>query len=83
MELVQDFMPVLIISKFKEDPIKTEGDIVSTTFFQRSRAGNSKVNGQIWLEFEFMRDFMAVLETCKFDDNTRNQRPMGHNGSPE
>ena len=26
-------MPVLIICKFEEDPIKIEGAIVSTTFF--------------------------------------------------
>ena len=33
MELVQDFMPVLVICKLEEDPIKIEGAIVSTTFF--------------------------------------------------
>ena len=33
MELVQDFMPVLVVSKFEEDPTKTEGAIVSTIFF--------------------------------------------------
>ena len=32
MELAQDFMPALIIFKF-EDPIKTEGAIVSITYF--------------------------------------------------
>ena len=33
MELLQDFMPVLIICKFEEDPIKIKGAMVSTTFF--------------------------------------------------
>ena len=32
-EIVQDFMPVLVIYKFDEDPMKTEDAIVSTTFF--------------------------------------------------
>ena len=33
MELLQDLMPVVIISKFEEDPIKIEGAMVSTTLF--------------------------------------------------
>ena len=33
MGLIQDFMPVLIIYKFEEEPIKTTGAIMSTTFF--------------------------------------------------
>ena len=33
MELVQDFKPVLVICKFEEDLIKTEGAILSITFF--------------------------------------------------
>ena len=33
MQLFQDFMPVLIISKSEEDSIKTEVAMVSTTFF--------------------------------------------------
>ena len=32
IELVQDFMPVLITCKFDEDPIKNEVAIVCTTF---------------------------------------------------
>ena len=32
MELIQDFMPVQVICKFEEDPIKTEGAIVYSTF---------------------------------------------------
>ena len=33
MELVQDFMSVLVVCKFAEDPIKAEDFIVSTIFF--------------------------------------------------
>ena len=32
MVLVQDFMPVLVVCKFEEDPIKTEGAIMSIFF---------------------------------------------------
>ena len=70
MELIQGFMPVLVIWKFEDDPIKTEGDILSTTFLWCSRVGNSKVNGRMWPEFKLVQDFMAVLVTCKFDDYT-------------
>ena len=42
-ELVWDFMPVLLICNFDEDPIKNEGAIVSSTFFRCSRASNSEL----------------------------------------
>ena len=32
MDLVQDFMPVLVVYKFEEDLIKTESAIMSTIF---------------------------------------------------
>ena len=32
-------------------------------------ACNSKVNRQLWPEFEFVREFKAVLVICKFDDD--------------
>ena len=60
-------MPALVICKF-EDPITTEGATTSITFFWRSRASNSEVNGRMLLELELIRDFMAVLVTSKFDD---------------
>ena len=69
MEFVQDFMLVLIICKFEEDPIKIEGAIVSTTFFRRSRAGNFEVNRRMWPDFGFVRDFISVLVTYKSDDD--------------
>ena len=48
---------------------KNEEAIMSTAFYQRLRARNSKVNRQVWPEFEVFRDFMAFLVTCKFDDH--------------
>ena len=35
------------------------------------RAGNSKVNGQMWPKFKVVRDFTPVLVTCKFDDHLK------------
>ena len=37
--------------------------------FHHSRASNSEVNGPIWPEIELVRDFMAVLVTCKYDED--------------
>ena len=34
-----------------------------------SRAGDSKVNGQVWPEFEPVEELTPVLITCKFDDD--------------
>ena len=59
----------LVICKFEEDPIKTEGSIVSTTFFFCAQ-GNSEVNGQVWTEFQPVQNFTVVLFSCKFDDDT-------------
>ena len=67
-------MYVLVTCKNEEDPIKNEGARVFTRFLPlnvnwnfsiQSRAGNSAVLGQIWLKFEFVRDIMVVLLTCK------------------
>ena len=69
IELVRDFMPVLLTCKFEDGCfIKNEGAIMST-FFRCSRASNSEVNGQMLPDFELIRDFMLVLVTCKFDDD--------------
>ena len=43
--------------------IVRSGPILST------RAGNSEVNRPMWPDFQRIRDFMAVLVTCKFDDD--------------
>ena len=44
-------------------------------FFRRSRAANSTVQGQIWPNFESIRDFMVVLVTCKHEeDPIKNER---------
>ena len=66
-------MAVLVTCKFDEDPIKiecnVEKDNVKYGLFQHSRASNSDVNSLMWLEVELIRDFMAVLVTCKTDDD--------------
>ena len=39
------------------------------------KAANSVVSGQIWPKFEFVRDFMHVLITCKYKkDRIKNNR---------
>ena len=38
-------------------------------FFRRSRAANSAVLGPIWPNFEFVRDVMDVLVTCKYEED--------------
>ena len=87
-ELVRDFMPVLVISKFDEDMIKNERASLETpffhyksmgNFFKRSRALNSVGSGPIWPKLEFIRDFMPVLVTCKFEKKSdkKQQRKDG------
>ena len=69
-KLVPDFMHVQIIKSHKNliktKRISREGQIWS---FRHSRASNSEVNSPIWPEFELIRDFMAVLISCKFEDD--------------
>ena len=36
--------------------------------YHRSRASNSKENSPIWPEIKLIRDFIAVLVTCKFEE---------------
>ena len=75
-EFVRDFTSVLVIGKFEDNLIKTEGAIVSTTFsllevygenFRQSRANNS--NSPIRPKIELVPNFMPVLVTCKFEDD--------------
>ena len=86
LELVRDFMPVLVSNKFDEDPIKNEPASLETTFphykygkfFRCLRAPNSTVSGPIWPKFDLFRDFMPVLVTCKFEkDLIKNKRKCG------
>ena len=37
-------------------------------FFRRSRAANSAIHVRIWQNFKIIRDFVAVLVTCKNED---------------
>ena len=58
-------MPVLVTSKFDEDPIKYEQASLDTPFSHYTP--NSVGSGPIWQKFELVRDFMPVLVTCKFE----------------
>ena len=78
LKLVQDFMALLVICKFEDDSIKSEGNFLRTTFsplkvyekmFCRSRASNFEVNSPIWPEIELVQDFIAVLVTQKYDED--------------
>ena len=63
-------MAVPVTCKFDEDRIKIEGAIdqkVKYGLFCHSRASNSKVDGLFWPEL--IQDFMAVLVTCKIDED--------------
>ena len=68
----------MLTCKFEDDLIKSEGAMLRTTFSplqvygkisHRPRASNSEVNSLIWLEIELVRDFKAVLVTCKFEED--------------
>ena len=66
-------MPAQVICKSHKNLIKTKKgyapDNVKYGVFRHSRANDSKVNSPIWPEFQLMQDFMAVLVTCKFEDD--------------
>ena len=54
MELVKDFMLVLVVCRFGEDPSKTEGAIISTIFFPVLQG---KLLGSQWMD-------VSGTETC-------------------
>ena len=73
-KLIQALIVVLIVCKNEEDPFKTIGTRVVTTFLsllvygdfsKRSRAGNSEVPDWILLNFQPIRDIMDLLVACK------------------
>ena len=37
--------------------------------FRHSRASYTEVNSLIWPKFELIREFMALLATCKFNED--------------
>ena len=37
--------------------------------FRHSMTSNTEVSNLIWPKFEIVREFMAVLATCKFDED--------------
>ena len=77
-ELIQALMHVLVTCNNQDDRIQNEGARVFTRFpplsvygdFSRCpRAANSAVLGPIWPNFEFVRDVMDVLVTCKYEED--------------
>ena len=79
LECVGDFMVVPLTCMNQEDPIKNEGARVLTRlyfFSRRSRAANSKVSGGILPKFELIKAYMAVLVTCKNEED-----PIKNEGS--
>ena len=36
---------------------------------RHSRVSNTEVNSLIWPKFELIRAFMAIMSTCKFDED--------------
>ena len=84
-KLIQAFMHVLLTCKNEVDQIKNEGARVFTRFLpilvygdfsRRSRAANSAVLGQIWPNFDLIRDVIDVLVTCKYEED-----PIKNRGS--
>ena len=72
-------MHVLVTCKNEDDRIKNEGARVFIRFlplkvygdFSRCpRAANSAVLGQIWPNFELVRDVNDVLVICKYEEDT-------------
>ena len=72
-------MPVLVTCKFDKDPINNECASVEPSFSHYSlweffpvlkgRARNTEVHDPTQLEFEVIRDFTPVLDTCKFGED--------------
>ena len=83
IELIQAFMPVLVISNFDDDSIKNEWASMETPFshyksmgnFLDLRTSNSIVSGPIWPKFELVPDFMPVLITCKYKKRSDQKQP--------
>ena len=92
IELIQAFMPVLVISNFDDDSIKNEWASMETPFsnyksmgnFLDLKTANSIVSGPIWPKFELVPDFMPVLITCKYkkDRIKNNQEKVETSFSP-
>ena len=74
IELNWDFLVVLVTFKFEDDPIKNEVAMDRTRsilgFFGSQGPVTPKwINSLIWLKFELIPEFIAVLLTCKFDED--------------
>ena len=88
-------MPVLDTCKFKEVVIKNSSLYGPDNIFPiislwekisadcRSRASNSAENNPTWPKFKLVRDFMPVLDTCKFKEVAiKTQDSMGRTTFP-
>ena len=61
-----------------ERSVKITGGLKPMGYFYTSRDANSVVSDPIWSKFEFIRDFMHVLVTCKYKKNRiKNNRERG------
>ena len=77
LELIQAFIVVFVTCTNEEDTIENEGTRVVISFphykygnfSRRTRAGNSAVCCRIWSNFELIRDYMAVIVTCKNEED--------------
>ena len=67
-------MVVLVGCNNGDDPIKNKGARVATRlyvdFSDTQEQINSVVNGWIWQKFELIQAFMAVLVTCKNEEDS-------------
>ena len=54
MGLVQNFMTILVVCKFEEDPSKLKALSCAQYVVHRPKAGNSKVNGRLCPEFNLI-----------------------------
>ena len=57
---------MMIQSKIERGSMKTPFPVISIWVFLDSQGQLTVVSGPIWPKFEFVRDFMHVLLTCKY-----------------
>ena len=80
-ELIQALIYVIVTCKYEmdqEQPRVSGNNVFPIInlwgFFRRSRAANSAVGGQIWLNFELLRAPMHVIITCKYKKDRDEKR---------
>ena len=73
IELVQDFIAVLITCKYDGNSIKNEIAIIQTTFLKSvgpSRVANSHANSRKWVQIKDVRDFLPFLVIYMFNEDS-------------